>query len=93
MKQEDRINEHKKDGDTHFTEEGRVAQITIDFVLQARVKMADETQGARGFHCDGDDKAASTGKLRNFKFSHSPMTVNQELLSDTEHETRAKATQ
>ena len=31
----------KNDGDRHSTEEGRVAEITIDLVLQARAKMAE----------------------------------------------------
>ena len=34
-KQEDRIKEHKKNGDKHFTEEGGVAEITIDLVLSS----------------------------------------------------------
>ena len=33
--------EYKTDGDRHFTEEGRIAEITIDFIFQARVKMTE----------------------------------------------------
>ena len=32
---------HHTDGDRHFTKEGRVAEITIDSVRQARAKMAE----------------------------------------------------
>ena len=31
----------KEDGDRHFLEEGRVAEITMDLVSQARAKMAE----------------------------------------------------
>ena len=41
-KQKDRIKEYKKDEDRHFTEAGRVAEMTIDLVFQARAKMAEE---------------------------------------------------
>ena len=39
-KQEDRIEKYKGDEDRHFTEGGRVAEIAIDLILQAGVKMA-----------------------------------------------------
>ena len=32
----------KTDGDRHSTEVGRIAEITVDLVLQARAKMAEE---------------------------------------------------
>ena len=40
--QEDRIKNHKTEGDRHFTEEGRIAEITVDVVFQATAKMAEE---------------------------------------------------
>ena len=39
--QEKRIEYFKKKGDTHFTEDGRGAEITVDLVLQARAKMSE----------------------------------------------------
>ena len=39
--QEKRILRYKEDGDRHFAEEGRVAEITIDLVLPARAKVAE----------------------------------------------------
>ena len=39
--QEGRIEYFKKKGNQQITEEGRNAEITIDLVLQARVKMSD----------------------------------------------------
>ena len=41
-KQEDRIEKYHRDEDRHFTEEGRVAEITTDLVLEAWIKMAEE---------------------------------------------------
>ena len=35
------IMKYKEDGDRHFTEQGRVAEITVDLVLQARAKMSE----------------------------------------------------
>ena len=40
--QVDGIKKYKKDGDGHFTEEERVAEITVHLVLQAKAKMAEE---------------------------------------------------
>ena len=37
--QEKRIDYSKKKGDRHFTDDGRVAETTVDLVLQARAKM------------------------------------------------------
>ena len=40
--QQRRMPKYKEDGDRHFvTEHGRVAEITIDLVLQARAKMSE----------------------------------------------------
>ena len=39
--QEKRIMKYKKSGENHFTEERSVPEITIELVLQARAKMAD----------------------------------------------------
>ena len=39
--QEKRIAKYERDGDRHFTEEGRVAEITFDLVPQARAKMSE----------------------------------------------------
>ena len=39
--QEKRIEYFRKAGDQHFTDDGRGAEITVDLVLQARAKMAD----------------------------------------------------
>ena len=36
-KPEDGIKEHKTDGDRPFTEEGRIAEMSVDLVLQARM--------------------------------------------------------
>ena len=38
-----RITKFKRDGDRHFAEDGRVAEITIDLVLQARAKKIRST--------------------------------------------------
>ena len=40
--QESRIENFKKKGNQHFTEEGRNAEITVDLVLQARAKLSDD---------------------------------------------------
>ena len=40
--QEQRIEKYKREGDKDFTEHGRTAEITIDFVLQARAKMSED---------------------------------------------------
>ena len=39
--QEGRIEFFKRQGDQHFTKNGRGADITIDLVLQARAKMSE----------------------------------------------------
>ena len=36
--QEDRIDHFKKNGDEQFTEGGRIAEIMVDLVLQARAR-------------------------------------------------------
>ena len=42
------IMKYNEDGDGHFTEQGRVAEITVDLVLQARAKMSEnEVNGGR----------------------------------------------
>ena len=39
--QEKRIEYSKKEGDPHFTDDGRRAEITVDLVVQARAKMSE----------------------------------------------------
>ena len=39
--QEGRSNKYRQDGDKQFTEEGRMVEITVDMVLQARAKMSE----------------------------------------------------
>ena len=46
--QEKRITMYKQDGGRHFTEQRRVAEITIDFVLQARAKMSENKVNGPG---------------------------------------------
>ena len=41
FEEQEKDSEVRKNGERHFTEDGRVAQITIDLVLQARAKMAE----------------------------------------------------
>ena len=36
------IKKYKKEGDRRFTEEGRIAEITVDAVLHARAKIAED---------------------------------------------------
>ena len=56
--QEDRIKKYKSDGDRHFTAGRRVAESTVDMVLQARAKMAKErvSSWTRRRHHEGDEK-------------------------------------
>ena len=40
--QGERIKKCKAEGDRHFTEEGRIVEITVDLVFTARARMAEE---------------------------------------------------
>ena len=40
--QTERISQFKTQGDRQFAEEGRIEEITIDMVLRARARMAEE---------------------------------------------------
>ena len=47
------------DGDRHFTDDGSVADITVDLVLRARAKMAEETS-QRGLRPSRDRNEQTT---------------------------------
>ena len=68
------VDVQETDGDRHFAGEGRIAINSIDLVLEASAKMAEEKcYWVRGFHCDGDDKAVSTRTTtRNYKVLPGP---------------------
>ena len=59
----------KEDGDRHFTDQGRVAEITIDSVLQASAKMSEnKVKRARTCHRLRNDQTVATREnLRSHK--------------------------
>ena len=62
--QESRIEYFRKNGNQHFTEEGRNAEITVDLVLQARAKLSDDKEKrTRGRDRERDDQKDAHGKI------------------------------
>ena len=62
--QEERIKYFKKRGDQQFTKDGRGAEITIDWVLQARAKMSgNSVNGPESRRCKRKDQTLASRKI------------------------------
>ena len=59
--QEKRITMCKQDGGRHFTEQRRVAEITIDLFYRQGQDVRKQSQRARRFHRERDDQTVATG--------------------------------
>ena len=67
--QEGRIEYFKRQGDQHFTKNGRGAEITIDLVLQARAKMSENK-------VNGPEDAVASEVVETVAFRESAQSQN-----------------
>ena len=61
-KQKERNQRYERLGNEHFSE-GRIAEISVDFVLEAKSRLCDnEVDGPKDKFCEQDAEAITTGK-------------------------------